>query len=70
MVTGDHSETAKSIALKIGLTDDSNEKVIHGKDLKSVELLSEDELKQLLNTINFSRVSPAQKFDLVSLYQQ
>jgi Ca2+-transporting ATPase len=70
MVTGDHTETARNIAFKIGLTDDPDEKVIHGKDIKPLALLSENERSEILDTKIFSRVSPLQKLDLISLYQE
>ena len=70
MVTGDHSETAKSIALKIGLTNDPDERVIHGKDLKALGSLTEKDQNEILNTLIFSRLSPSQKLDIISLYQK
>ncbi len=70
MVTGDHPETAKNIAFKTGLIDTEQATAIHGKTLKKVEQLSEEELIKLFQTNVFARVSPAQKLDLVQLYQQ
>ncbi len=70
MVTGDHSETAKSIALKIGLTSDPDEKVMHGSTLFPNGSLTEKERFEILNTLIFSRVSPSQKLELVSLFQK
>lgn len=66
MVTGDHSETAKAIALKIGLTSDLNEKVVRGIDLVKMDLAATDTLK---DTLIYSRVNPAQKLALVEYYQ-
>jgi Ca2+-transporting ATPase len=70
MVTGDHTETARSIALKIGLTNDQNEKVIHGKAFKPLGHLTKDEENIICDAIIFSRVSPSQKLDLIALYQK
>jgi len=70
MVTGDHPETAKNIAFKTGLIDKEHANAIHGKTLKAIPLLSETELKNLFATNVFARVNPAQKLDLVQLYQQ
>lgn len=70
MVTGDHPETAKNIAYQVGLIDSKDEQVLHGSKLKPVETLSENEKKEIMNTVIFSRVSPEQKLDLISLYQR
>lgn len=69
MVTGDHPETARNIALKTGLTEDEHALTIHGSNLCSSEQLQDLELEQMLQTPIFARVSPAQKLNLVSLYQ-
>lgn len=70
MVTGDHPETAKNIAFKTGLIDSEQASAIHGKTLKAIPHLSETALKNLFATNIFARVNPAQKLDLVQLYQQ
>ncbi len=70
MVTGDHTETARNIAFAIGLADNPDEKVIHGKELKPLEMMSEQERAEALDTKIFSRVTSSQKLDLISLYQQ
>lgn len=70
MVTGDHTETAKHIARRIGLTTKENETVIHGKNLAGVEQLSGNEETSLLHANIFTRVSPKQKLDLIKLYQE
>ena len=69
MVTGDHPETARNIAFKTGLVDSETVPVFHGQHLKSEEQLTSKERTALLNTNIFARVSPAQKLDLVSIYQ-
>lgn len=66
MVTGDSSLTAKSIAVKIGLTSDKA-LVVTGSEL---DAMSQDELKQALaGEIIFARVAPEQKYKIVSTLQ-
>lgn len=70
MITGDHPETAVHIARQAGLLlDDEPATAMHGKELA---LLSQEpgQQEKILNTRVFARVDPAQKLDLVSLYQQ
>ena len=64
MVTGDHPETAKSIANKIKLTNDPDELVVHGREFDSII-----NNQQVEDIIIFSRVSPKQKLELVNYYQ-
>jgi Ca2+-transporting ATPase len=70
MATGDHPETARTIAVKIGLIDNPKAPVIHGSQLCAPEQLKTEQLKAFFNTNIFSRVNPAQKLDLVSIYQK
>lgn len=70
MVTGDHPETAANIAEKVGLIEDAaSASKIHGKelheDIENDPALSE----RVFNTHIFARTNPAQKLDLVELYQ-
>jgi Ca2+-transporting ATPase len=69
MVTGDHPETARNIAQKTGLTEDHQADVIHGNQFKEISLLTEEEINKVLKTPIFARFSPAQKLDLITLYQ-
>ena len=69
MVTGDHPETARNIAYKIGLTDNEQASVVHGKTLQQTLDEPKSDLTSLQKTNVFARVSPAQKLDLVKLYQ-
>lgn len=71
MVTGDHPVTAQKIAEEIGLLEKGNtsDEVIVGKGLKPYEHLNENEINKLLRARVFARVTPAQKLDLISLYQ-
>ncbi|MDG6221919.1 MAG: cation-translocating P-type ATPase [Candidatus Bathyarchaeota archaeon] len=70
MVTGDHPQTAKNIALKVGLIDDDQSYTVLGQELADIEKLSEAEKKRLLEAPIFARVSPEQKLNLVSLQQR
>ena len=70
MVTGDQPLTARSIAISVGLTDDPDEKVVHGSDVGSIDDLSPDERENLIRLNIFSRVSPEQKLDIIELHQQ
>ncbi len=70
MVTGDHPATAKSIAAKVHLIDDQHgELVIRGETIETVDAMSATERKELLRTRVFARVTPRQKLDLISLFQ-
>lgn len=70
MVTGDHVETAKKIALDIGLYDEDQEVhlAVPGGDLK--QALQGPEAEALLQARVFARVSPEQKLELVNFYQK
>ncbi|MDY0038778.1 MAG: cation-transporting P-type ATPase [Desulforhabdus sp.] len=68
MVTGDQPVTARHIGSVLGLSDDI--KVIHGRDLKNPEELSEQDRKKLLEASIFARVNPKQKLDLIALHQK
>jgi Ca2+-transporting ATPase len=70
MVTGDHPATALTIASKVKLIEPGEEIVLTGKDLKPLEQLSPSEKQKLLDCRVFARVSPAQKLDMIDLYQQ
>ncbi|MBR9977251.1 MAG: cation-transporting P-type ATPase [Bacteroidetes bacterium] len=69
MVTGDQPVTAENVADSVGLTEDERE-VVLGADLESVDELSEEKQRQLLQVPIFARVSPSQKLDLIALHQQ
>jgi Ca2+-transporting ATPase len=70
MVTGDHPATALTIASKVKLIEPGEEMALTGKDMKPLDQLSEAEKKKLLACRVFARVSPAQKLDMIDLYQQ
>ncbi|MFD1430539.1 cation-translocating P-type ATPase [Lacticaseibacillus mingshuiensis] len=67
MVTGDSTLTAKSIAVKIGLTSDKA-RVVTGTEL---DAMSEADLQEALRgEIIFARVAPEQKYKIVSTLQK
>ncbi len=70
MVTGDQPVTARNIALSTGLLLDGEAEVVVGRDLKKPEHMSPEEKRALLGAPILARVSPRQKLDLVSLYQE
>ena len=70
MVTGDHPETARNIALKTGLAEEGEVIVMPGKNLRPLVELEPGEIDNILKANVFARVSPAQKLDLVTIYQQ
>lgn len=69
MITGDQLATARSIAEHLNMVDNTLE-AIEGSELKKIDSLSNKEKKRILDCSVFARVSPKQKLDLVSLYQQ
>lgn len=71
MVTGDQEHTARYIANEIGIETDPDANVVHGRDLAKLNIkkLSEEEKRSLLETSVFARISPAQKLNLINLFQ-
>lgn len=69
MVTGDHGVTAQQIASAVGLVDRDGRRPVEGTELTSTKSRSEIERQGLLQTSVFARVSPKQKLDLISVYQ-
>ncbi|MEL6925712.1 MAG: HAD-IC family P-type ATPase, partial [Bacteroidota bacterium] len=70
MLTGDHLATARNIAFRAGLTAHENELAISGKELEQFNWHDEQQIETLLQTKVFARVTPAQKLELVKLYQE
>ena len=67
MITGDHLETARAIAIQLGLGRNGSVRALEGRDL---EQRSDDELNQIAqDTDVFARVAPAQKLALVRALQ-
>ncbi len=65
MVTGDHAVTAASIGSEIGITRDAP-RVIEGRTLGGEGGM---DVRRILEADVFARVSPAQKLELVAVYQ-
>lgn len=70
MVTGDHPNTAKEIGRQLGLIDSPDEHALVGADMKAFNDLTTQDKKHWLSTHIFARVTPSQKLDLISVYQQ
>ncbi len=70
MVTGDHPDTARTVAEQVGILGaDDEEAVVRGSDVADVSEASDRDRERLRRAPVFSRVSPAQKLDLVDLHQ-
>jgi Ca2+-transporting ATPase len=68
MVTGDHAVTARKIAEGLGIAEPGSAS-IEGRELEARAALGEQERQRVLAAPVFARVTPAQKLDLVRLYQ-
>jgi len=67
MITGDHPSTAKSIAKRLGITNE-NGQTITGRDM---EVLEPAHLNNLLSSVRiFARVSPEDKIRIVSALKE
>jgi P-type Ca2+ transporter type 2C len=69
MVTGDHASTARTIAEMLGLAAPGASILVEGRELEALAALGERERERVLQAQVFARVTPAQKLDLVRLYQ-
>ncbi|MGM0585965.1 MAG: cation-translocating P-type ATPase [Pseudomonadota bacterium] len=70
MVTGDQPSTARAIAAEVGMIDDAETaEVVLGADMKPAEEMDDATRERLLRTHIFARFDPAQKLDLIRLYQ-
>lgn len=69
MITGDHPATAKNIALQLGLMGEKEE-VIHGSAMKPYNQLTKEDKERWLQGSVFARVTPENKLDLVTLFQE
>jgi Ca2+-transporting ATPase len=68
MITGDHPITATTIAKRIGILSNENDKVITGKQLAA---LNSESFLSLIETIKvYARVSPEQKLRIVKTLQE
>lgn len=67
MITGDHPETARFIAEKVGI-EVSDDEILTGRDLED---LSESELKKHLSRVKvFARITPEDKINIVRLLRK
>ena len=65
MITGDHPQTAQTIARQLGIANNDKDNVLTGTELSTY---SDEELLHALDTTKvFARVSPAHKLRLVTL---
>jgi Ca2+-transporting ATPase len=69
MVTGDQPATAKEIARQLGMEVHADQAAVAGAQMKPYDDLSETDRDVWLNANVFARVSPAQKLDLVRVFQ-
>jgi P-type Ca2+ transporter type 2C len=69
MVTGDHAVTARKIAEMLGIIEPQSGILVEGRDLKPLSQIHKGERDRLLAANILARVTPAQKLDLVTLYQ-
>jgi Ca2+-transporting ATPase len=67
MITGDHPATAKEIGRQLGI---ESTQVQLGSEMKPYDELTDSDKSIWLNQNIFARVSPAQKLDLIKLYQE
>ncbi|MFC1930016.1 cation-translocating P-type ATPase [Chloroflexota bacterium] len=66
MATGDHAQTAKAIAERLGIWQD--DRVVTGEELAK---MTDQELYQIVDTVSvYARVAPAHKFRIVTQLQQ
>lgn len=70
MVTGDQLETARAIGQQVGLITEGKTSATHGRDIATLDQLSADQRRQLLDTSIFARINPEQKLRLVQLFQE
>jgi Ca2+-transporting ATPase len=71
MITGDHPEIARTIALEAGIIESKNDRVITGRELENYvngeSGLTKDEI---INTNIFARVTPDHKSILVKIFKE
>ncbi len=69
MITGDQPATVRYVAQEVGLVDDAEVTLTHGRDLRPAQEMQKSERRQMLQARVFAGVDPAQKLDLISLHQ-
>ena len=68
MITGDHAETARAIAYRLGLVKDKEGRVVEGYE---IEKMSDDDLFEIVPDIRvYARVSPEHKQRIIKALQR
>jgi Ca2+-transporting ATPase len=70
MVTGDQPATAAEVAKQVGIQHTITTSVITGSSMKPYKELNDSDKQSWMNASVFARVSPAQKLDLVKVFQE
>ncbi|PKD43871.1 cation-translocating P-type ATPase [Rhodohalobacter barkolensis] len=70
MVTGDQAPTASAIAKETGITEEESPTVVHGRNLKDPDKMSDPEREEMIGTNIFARVNPTQKMHLINMMQK
>ena len=70
MITGDQAATARYIGIELGLISKEDSQVKEGKEIKPYEELKGQDLEDIKKTKIFARVEPAQKLNLIDIYQK
>ncbi len=70
MITGDQAPTASAIAKDTGIAEQEDPPIVHSRDLRDPNELSDQEREKMVNTNIFARVSPAQKLHLIKMMQE
>jgi Ca2+-transporting ATPase len=70
MVTGDQPATARAIGEQVGAVTDEDRETVHGRELGPADELGEEAREHLYRAGVFARVSPEQKLDIVTVYQE
>ncbi len=70
MITGDQEVTATNVGVAVGIIDDEKSPAKQGSEIEDISSLSEEEMHEITQTSIFYRVSPEQKLNLISVYQE
>lgn len=72
MMTGDHPKTARKIAEDIGLVtqEERASALMEGKTLRTLDMNRDENKMRVLDTKVFARVTPKQKVELVTFFQE